>query len=198
MEDKDIYYVSNLSEKIYHVYDYNDNMQKELDAFFKELVARRRYDSEEDGIQACMVIFPDKFAAKIAENDGLSSHFVTSINLVEFLNKKNKYLSNSGAGYFQLSIEERRILYEAIQLRIIDNPDELMIAITSSVDIKSTFQLKVLKNIVLQCKFLMDNNVYKNVAIGLNTPSIHIDFEDWNVGRENLFLDDIEETERKL
>lgn len=199
MEEIDAYY-NKLTEEVYYTKDTNDieRIQTELDKFFKALVSRRRYDSEEEGIQACMVVFPDKFAAKIAEGDGLGSHFVTSINLVEYLNNKNKYLSSSGAGYFGLSKKERKELYEAIQFRIIDNPDELMIAITSSENIKSVFQLEVLKEFILLCKSMMDNKIYKNVNIGLNTPSIHIDFGDWSVGREKMFLNDLERSKSKL
>ena len=199
-EDIDKYYTNKLTEEVYCAKDFNDDdrIQTELDKFFKALVSRRRYDREEGGIQACIVLFPDKFAAKIAEGDGLDSHFVTSINLVEFLNNRNKYLSSSGAGYYGLSKDERKELYEALQFRIIDNPEELMIAITSSLDIDSSFQLDVLKRVILLCKELMDKKVYRNISMGLNTPSIHIDFEDWSVGRENLFVDNIEKSKIRL
>ena len=200
MENIDAYYTSNLSEKIYHANDSsNSNLIKdELDNFFSELISRKRYDSKEGGVQACMVLFPDKFAAKIAENDGLSGHGVTNINLVEYLNNKKKYLIDSGYSYYHLSKEEKRELYDAMQLRIIDNPNELKIAITSSIDIKSVFQLKVMKYIILLCKDLMDNKVYKNVRIGLSTPNTKIEFENWSSGRENLFFDNLDRAGRIL
>ena len=200
MGNEDSYYISKLSENIYYANKSQDNIKihNELEKFFSELISRKRYDSEEGGIQACMVLFPDKFAAKIAENDGLSSHFVTNINLVEYLNDKGKYLSNSGSGYFGLSKEERRELYNSLQFRIIDNPDELTIAITSSVDLSSSFQFDVLKDIILLCNKYINNNEYKNISIGLSTPSINIDFEDWSVFREQLFIDTVDKSRSRL
>ncbi|MEE3342919.1 MAG: hypothetical protein VZS44_02395 [Bacilli bacterium] len=200
MENLDSYYISELKEKIYHANNSQDELKihTELEKFFSELISRKRYDSEEEGLQACMVVFPDKFAAKIAEGDGLSSHFVTSINLVEYLNDKGKYLSNTGSGYYGLSKEERRELYNSLQFRIIDNPDELTIAITSSVDISSSFQFDVLKDIILLCNKYINNNEYKNISIGLSTPSINIDFDDWSALREQLFIDTIDKSRSRL
>lgn len=156
-----------------------EETNKKISNFFSELVERRRDDPLEGGLQAGVVIFPDKCAMKICENDGLASHTNAFINLVKYLNGDHKYISTIGSGYFGLYLKEHsQLLENGIEVRILDGKQELMLAITSNSEIKSQYQFEVLSRLLLFCKTLKDNKTYDSVRIGLYTPVDEVDFND--------------------
>ncbi len=174
-------YTDKLDETIYAFIetDNEEEINKKLTTFFKELVTRKRDDPFEGGIQAVIIILEDKCAMKVCERDGIGPHTNSAINLVKYLNNDHKYLSIIGTGLFKLSTKERnQIAREAVEARILDGKEELMFAINSKVEEKSEFQIEILNKIINLCKTLKDNNTYKKVEIGVHTPKDDIEFED--------------------
>ena len=88
VKDDEIIYTDRLEEKIYHATnkDSEEKINEQLKLFFKELTTRKRNDAIEGGLQASLIIFPEIFAAKVNEEDGMGSHAQSNINLVEFIN----------------------------------------------------------------------------------------------------------------
>lgn len=159
--------------------DNEEETDKKINNFISLLVKRKREDPFEGGLQACMVIFPDKFAMKICENDGSAPHVNSFINLVKYLNNDSKYISLIGTSYFGIYSKERRQLYEnGIEVRILDGNETLMLAITSKTDINSSYQIEILGKILFFFKVLKDEKAYECVNVGLHTPSAKIDFND--------------------
>ena len=153
MNDKSF---TNIQEE--HIYTHNEIekvelLDEEINAFFKELDKRKRNDLYENGLQACIVIFPDKCAMKICEGDGMAPHMNVFINLVKYLNNDPNYISVFGTSFFINFAKENRQLNEnGIQIRIIDSEQILMLAITSMIDINSQYQISVLNKIIDICK----------------------------------------------
>ena len=156
-----------------------EEINRKMYAFFSQLVERRRDDPIEGGLQAGIVIFPDKCAMKICENNGSGSHLNAFINLVKYLNNDNRYISLAGTGYFAISAAERKQLTEnGVEVRILDGQNELMLAITSEALEKSQYQFEMLNKLLSLCKELKDSKIYDSIKIGLHTPVDEIDFDD--------------------
>ena len=84
MKTKD-FITEKMDEKIYSANsgDSKENITEILYCFLDELVKRKRKQSNIGGLSAGLVSSKDEFAAKVNENDGKSSHFLTSINLIK-------------------------------------------------------------------------------------------------------------------
>lgn len=169
--------------------DSEEKIQSELESFFEELIKRKRNDPIEGGLQASMIILPTVFAAKINEEDGMSPHINSCVNLIKYINNDHKYLTREGTRNFNIYQKENTIINnDVIELRILDGEDTLMIAITSNKKTESLFELKMLKRITTICNNLMNNNIYKNIDIGIHTHNFKIDFGEWTQEkRENIF-----------
>ena len=197
MDDK---FTNNLEEKIYFG-DTNDliNVRNQLNLFFKELIKRKRNEPIEGGLQASVVVYKDRAAAKVNENDGKGVHIASNINLTKFLFGDNNYLTEKGIRYFGLYTNELgKFTKEAIEVRILDGQDSLMLAIHSYNEIESLFKLKVLKMIIDICKIIKDKNIYKEIEVGFSTPNISIDFEDFSETRYQTFLNFINNESKKI
>ena len=156
-------FTNKLSEKIYHGNYLNiEDIKKQLKSFFNELIKRKRNDPLEGGLQASIIIYKDRCAFKINELDGAGLHVISEVNLTKFLYNDNNYLTEKAAGHFGLYMSEMMtITKDAISVRILDGEDKLMVAITSSGNIQSKFEIEVLKYIINICKNIKENNYYK-------------------------------------
>lgn len=165
--ENDVRFTNKLDEKIYVcLKDNEEENEKNISAFFTELVNRKRYDALEGGLQACAVFFEDKGAMKICENDGRAPHMNSFINLIKHLNNDNNYLSLKGTGFFILSQQERKQLIESgIEIRILDGANKLMLTINSSIKDVSSFQIDAVNKVICACKTLKDSNIYNTVEI---------------------------------
>ena len=194
-------YTKVLTEKIYkgtNKNEFKDNAHQ-MKLFFEMLYKRRREDPFEGGFQACALIMPDAFAAKANENDGLGIHGVEYINLLRYLQGNSEYFTSHGYGYFYLHKKEtEEIILNGIEVRILDGQDKLMLAITSDRSIKSVFQLKVLKMIIDLCKQLKDKGLYQEVEVGINTPDIKIDFDEWTEDKFALMHNSLKDESNRL
>lgn len=176
------YYTKELTEKIYVGTENNtdENNYKELLKFFKELVERKRNDPIEGGLQAAIIILSDSYGAKINENDGSGAHFASNVNIVKHLKKHGIYLSESAMSRFNLHNEERKILYnDAVEIRVLDGKDKLMIAITSKQDING-FKQNILNKILQICYKLHEEKCYRSIEIGITAPDIQVEFTNLN------------------
>lgn len=191
MNEEEQLYTDTLEETIYSATssDSEEKIQSELESFFEELIKRKRNDPIEGGLQASIVIFPNKFLAKVNEEDGMGSHSQSCINLVKYLNNDHKYLTKFGMRHFNLYPKERNQLnILGTEIRILDGEEELMLAIVSEKSKENIFELKIIMEIIKLCSILMNKNYYKNVDIGIHTPNIKIDFGEWTQEkRENIF-----------
>ena len=156
----------------------NENINNILTSFFMELVERRKDDPFEGGLQASIVIMPDKATFKVCEDDGKAPHMQTMINSIKYMNNDNNYLTREGISYFALySKELSQLSEECVEIRVLDGKKELMLAIVSNRDIKSLFQVSLLEKIFAICSSFLENKIYKDIVIGLSTPTEKIDFE---------------------
>lgn len=186
MEKKDLY-TKNMVEKIYYGTENNgeEKIREQIGAFCDELYERRRDDSIEDGLQASVIIMPNAFAAKVNENDGIDPHKITEINLLRFLKNKNKYYKGEAAGNFMLIYDEaKEIMRKCVEIRIIDGKNYFMAAIVSNREIKSEYQIKVLKTVIDYLRCLQQSRKYTHVHVGFHTPLTTVEFEDI---KENMY-----------
>lgn len=167
-------------EKFYYVYlDMpKESINNTLTSFFMELVKRRKDDPFEGGLQASIVIMPNKATFKVCEDDGKAPHMQTMINSIKYMNNDYNFLTREGITYFSLySKELSQLSEECIEIRVLDGEKELMLAIVSNRDIKSLFQVSLLEKIFAICTSLMENKIYTDIVIGLSTPTEKVDFE---------------------
>lgn len=165
------------------IYAYNqieneEQTNKKLSEFFSILVKRRINISFSEGLQAACVIFSDKCAMKVCEDDGQGPHLNALVNLTKYLNNDHKYITVDATGYFRLSQNERRQLTEnGIEITIIDQVERIRFMITSHISVLSAYQVKMLNNILLCCKLFQDNKTYEQVELFIDAPSCSIHFE---------------------
>ena len=181
-----------LTEKVYASNKYNGDahMQQQLGDFISELYNRRRSDSNEEGLQAGMLIMPSSFAAKITENDGNDPHGITNINLLRYIKKEKDFYVREAAGKFGvIKNEMSEIFRNGIEIRIIDAEENLMMAIQSNSNIQTRFQLEVLKKIANELWRIKQNGLYESVEVGFYSPLSQIDVDDLN---EELYSELIE------
>ena len=181
-----------LTEKVYASNEYNGDahMQQQLGDFISELYNRRRSDSNEEGLQAGMLIMPSSFAAKITENDGNDPHGITNINLLRYIKKEKDFYVREAAGKFGvIKNEMSEIFRNGIEIRIIDAEENLMMVIQSNSNIQTRFQLEVLKKLANELWRIKQNGLYESVEVGFYSPLSQIDVDDLN---EELYSELIE------
>ena len=181
----DDYYIDVQNEHIY--FSNRDDIistKRNINDFFNELISRQRGDEkDETAIQAVMTVSNDKFAAKIAENNGLDPHQITDNNLIRFLcNERNFYKSNANLKYaiFKalLSDNEKQMLYENLNVRILSSEDTLKVYCTVNESILlSDYQLDVIQFIGDTLKELAKNNPDIDIQMGVYARKNNIVFE---------------------
>ena len=181
--DKESFFTPIQQERFYTGYDGEEDtlINSNISGFFKELIARKRDDPFEDGMQASIIILPDRFGMKCCENDGKAPHSNTETNIVRHLNGERKYLTVEGTKRPALYNDELgQIIGEGIEVRVLDGEKELMLAIVAHKDLKSEFQIKILRKIFLVCKALKEKGIYETVNVGFHTPTSKIEFSDFD------------------
>lgn len=180
MQEK--YFKDRLEEKIY-TSNSNDSKEKttlEINDFLMSLAKRKRNDLYEGGLQASLICFNGCFAAKISENDGREPHMANEYNLFNFLNHKDKYLTDEGREHFILYQMDYLFIEKfGFTIRILDGEDSLLFAIVSKNNIESEFQVYVLTTLINLCKQMKDNNIYKNIEIGIHAKNIEVEFDEY-------------------
>ena len=197
MDDR---FTTKLEEIIY--YGKKDDLislKKQLYLFFNEIIIRRRNDPIEGGLQASIVIYKDRAAAKVNEHDGKGVHIASNVNLTKFLFGDKKYITEFGTRYFGLYMNDMMtITKDAVTVRILDGKDYLMLAIQSYHEIDSLFKLKVIKMIIDICKSIKNKNIYKEIEVGLNTKNINMEFEDFNEHKYQSFLNILNNESKRI
>ena len=170
-----------------------EKLDSELSTFFSELVNWRRVDPFEGGLQAGAVIFPDKFAMKVCENDGFASHLDSFINLTKYLNNDYRYISSTGIRFHMIYANESRQIHDSgVTIRFLDGEDNLMLIITSKCEILSQFQSEVLNRLLFFCKTLKDKNVYSSVNVGFINRNDVVELDDLSNEQYRRILDSID------
>ena len=197
----DDFFTDKLSEKIYYCNDRNSNEQikEQISLFIEELYKRRRDDSQEEGLQAGMLIMPNAFASKITENDGNDPHGITNINLLRYIIMLKKfYVREAGQRYNLIKKEMNEISKNGIEIRIIDEEQNLMMAIQSDSNIHTKFQLAVLKILIEELWRIKQDELYKSVEVGFYSPISEIDVDDLNPELYNEIIEVLEKEKSKL
>lgn len=170
-------------EKIYYSNDQDsyEHLQEQMRSFLNELDERRKDDSEEEGLQAEMIIMPNAFASKITENEGKDPHEITIINLFRYIKEEKDYYLREAGQWFNLLKNERKEIYKnGIVNRVIDSEDKLMMAIESASNIQTKFQLTVLKALTEELWRIKQNGLYESVEVGFYSPLSKVDVEELN------------------
>ena len=189
-----------LEEKIFSANSGNskDNITEILYYFLDELVKRKRKQSNVGGLSAGLVCSKDHFAAKVNENDGKSSHFLTSINLVKYLNGDNFFITEKGVGNTSLYKNNLNDLFlSCIETRIMAGDRELLMSFASNKGVLSEFQEDLLQAIVDSCKLLIDNNILDDVSLGFRTGKMDLRVSNWNDEEYKKICEAIEEERRR-
>lgn len=189
-----------LEEKIFSANSGNskDNITEILYYFLDELVKRKRKQSNVGGLSAGLVCSKDHFAAKVNENDGKSSHFLTSVNLVKYLNGDNFFITEKGVGNTSLYKNNLNDLFlSCIETRIMAGDRELLMSFASNKGVLSEFQEDLLQAIVDSCKLLIDNNILDDVSLGFRTGKMDLRVSNWNDEEYKKICDAIEEERRR-
>lgn len=188
-----------LNEKVYSANsgDSKENITEILYYFLDELVKRKRKQSNIGGLSAGLVSSKDEFAAKVSENDGKSSHFLTSINLLKYLNGDDFYITERGVGNTALYKDDlNKLFLSCIEARIMAGDRELLISFASNKGVLSEFQEDILQSIIDSCKLLIDNEILDDVSLGFRTGQIDLRVSNWNDDEYKKMCDAINE-ERK-
>ena len=189
-----------LEEKIFSANSGNskDNITEILYYFLDELVKRKRKQSNVGGLSAGLVCSKDHFAAKVNENDGKSSHFLTSVNLVKYLNGDNFFITEKGVGNTSLYKNNLNDLFlSCIETRIMAGDRELLMSFASNKGVLSEFQEDLLQAIVDSCKLLIDNNILDDVSLGFRTGKMDLRVSNWNDEEYKKICEAIEEERRR-
>ena len=179
--NKNQLYTNKLVEKVYSstAQQSNENAQEQISSFIEELHTRRRSDPYEGGLQAEMVVMPDAFAAKVNENNGYDYHKITGVNLLRYIKKEDKYYSKEAVNaYGLLYYEANEILNNGIEIRFLDGKNTIMVAIMSNKEIKSQFQLDILKFLIDNLRKCQSKRLYTHVKVGLMISTTMIDTAD--------------------
>ena len=164
-----------LEENVYTVDNGCDRQTigKELVNFFKVLMARKRDDPFEGGLQGSMVIYHDKAGFKIAENDGLAPHAHTEETLAQYLDGDTKF---STAESLRRTALRRGDPHSYLTLdsygftcRVLAGSDTLLLAFVTHNEEISKFQLEVIELCVQIAKILLKKGVFKSICIGYAT-----------------------------
>lgn len=186
------YYTDFLEEKIYTANSENEInvINESVIKFFSEMLKRKRDDSIEGGLQLAAVIYKDSYAAKVNEEDGFGTHLESLINLTRFLMKKGNFFSEQGMRQFELLEDDiRTITAKGIEIRMMCNSSELTIFFHTKNDIKSEFEVEVIKSFAKCCQHAIENGYLKNIGFYLKTLTTTLEINEWN----DLSYDEIEE-----
>ena len=164
-----------LQEKIYLLDDNsNENdIDNQLEMFFQELLRRKRDDPFEDGLQAGGIIYPDKFAFKVNENDGMAPHTHTFETLAQYIDGETKFSEIETIGYTGIRHGDPHswltINRQGFTIRILMGKDHLVIAIETTSNLISIFQLNIIKKIINITKTIFEQRILSSISINYLT-----------------------------
>ena len=199
-----------LEEKVYTVNsgDSDEAIQTQVALFIKELLARKRHDPFEEGLQASMIIYPDKAGFKVAESDGRAVHAHTEETLAQYLDGETMFSSQESMGRPFLKKDDPHSSFGqlsryCISCRTLAGQDSIVFAFTSnSNETLSKFQLSIMEQVATVSKRAVELGLIKNIKYGVHMDDLKIEFdnnEELNPNRCIKKLSEIESTikERK-
>ena len=153
-------------------------LKEQLQAFFQEVVDRR-VSNEEGGLQASILVLPEKVGAKVCEGNGLSSHHHSHINLLRFLNGRKEFLTPYEMSKISLYREDQEeMIRTAVEGRILSNTEEMGLVLFSNKDTLTDFQKEVIEVLVELCQEIQNQNIYQSVKLGISTEEFSREFDE--------------------
>lgn len=193
------------SERIYFLNknDKDKQIQEQIKSFLKELYERRRGIFEKDGLNAQILIMPDACAAKVTEKDGKDPNLITNINLARYIEKKDGFIEKDGfyknevTKYNEVIEDEiSEITNNGVDIKVIDNEDELQFKIESKTSLQTFFQVNILRKLVDNLWIVKQSEKYKSIKVGFSTPESYVEMKDLQENYDEL--SDAIETERQF
>lgn len=177
--------LNSLSEKVYTMYEFDseEDIDYELSSFFDEIMARKRDDDIEGGLQAGGVIYPDKAAFKVSEKDGRGSHAQAQEHSSQFINGETSFTGDEAIGFMGGARRSdpnawMNIPKNGFTVRVVATED-MMIFIFNTYSYRiSDFQLDVVHNLVTHIKEAYQNNDIKYPYINFVTNSDRFIFDE--------------------
>lgn len=162
----ELHILNYLTESVYSMndgFDEND-LDYEINSFFKTLMKRRRNDDIEEGLQAGGVIYLDRAGFKISERDGKASHAQCQENVAQYLNGESAFSSEESMGYINQKRKDPNswinIPKTGFTVRIVATKNMLIFIFNTHSYDTSKFQLEVINKI-----FNLIKEAYKNKDI---------------------------------
>lgn len=166
-----------LEENIYSGISPED-VKEPLRNFLQEVVNKRAFNKE-GGLQASIIILPDRVGAKICEKKGVASHQHSHINLYRFLNGNNNFLEPQDMGKIGLYLEDQEdIIRHCVEGRILSNPKEIGLILFAYQATLTEFQKKVLETLTELLQEIQSQNIYQTVKLGISTEEFSREFDE--------------------
>ena len=161
-----------LEEKVYEIHN-NEEIDRQIKAFFDEVISRKRFDPFEEGLQAGGVIYYDKAGFKICEDDGSAVHSHTFETLSQYLNGEKKFsgidtMGNFGARHGDVN-SFLNIPYNGFTVRVLAGENEFTIIFETDSNNISSFQLNIIKTIISYVKKIKESGIINEVTVNFLT-----------------------------
>ena len=183
------------TEKIYFTTSIEE-VGKECNSFFDEISNRRRGKEAEEGLQAVAIISPDKFGAKICDDDGNGYHNDNAINLYRFF--EGKKLLSSDQIFFSEEAEEdyRKLLESCVCIRILSSEEILTFIVFYEAEL-SEFQKKSIQMIIDLCNDIKTKGFYSSVQFGIYGKNCHEEVERLTENKSQRIYDSLMGNQRQ-
>ena len=186
-----------LEEKVYEVNNsYSEyEIDYEVKKFFEELLSRKRDDPFEGGLQAGGIIFPDKAAFKISEDDGRATHIHNYEAVAQYMDGEKKFSGTDTMGNIYARENDPHswltINQYGFEIRILIGKENLIIIFNTNNDDITTFQYKVIEKFNKYARLSHEKELLSYVSINYLTRNDKFITND-EIMNENLF-DELED-----
>jgi hypothetical protein len=166
-----------LEEKIYSGIA-PEEVEEPLRKFLQEVV-QRRVSNEEGGLQASIMILPDRVGAKVCEENGLAPHPHSHINLYRFLKGNHNFIAPRDMGRINLYLEDQEdIIRHGVEGRILSNPEEIGLVLFAYQATLTEFQKQVLETLIELYQEIKDQEIYQSVKLGISTEEFSREYDE--------------------
>ncbi len=173
-------------EKVYTVNsgDSEDEIKYQVELFMQELLTRKRNDKYEGGLQASMVIYPDKAGFKVAEKGGMAVHAHTEETLAQYLDGETLFSSFESMRRPGIKNDDPHSAFglldrHCITNRVVAGQDSILFAFVShSEEPLTRFQLSVMEQLANIAKKAIELGLIEDIGFGVHTNDVKIEFDD--------------------
>ena len=151
-----------------------EEVKKQCRDFFNEVYQKRKDDAKEGGLQAAILVSPQKFGAKICEKDGLAPHEYTLKDLMSFF-KNKPFISPEEPDYQKLTLPyEIEYLDTHARFRIVSGVNEMSVYLFYN-GVPNPWMKAVIDVVLEQCKKMREDICYTSVKVGVNYKMFFVD-----------------------